>query len=58
MEEAREVVARFERAQAAGVGSLALEGGQFVDRAVVERARAVLALAARLPGADVEGSAH
>ena len=43
--EARAMIEAFENAQAAGAGAFALADGQFVDRAVVERARALVALA-------------
>lgn len=45
-ERARTVVERVAGAAAAGVGALALDDGTFLDAAMVERARAVLALAA------------
>jgi citrate lyase subunit beta / citryl-CoA lyase len=43
--EARAIIEAFDRAAATGSGSFALENGQFVDRAVVERARALVELA-------------
>ncbi|MDA3623982.1 CoA ester lyase [Saccharopolyspora sp. WRP15-2] len=45
VERAREVVARLDGATAAGVGALALPDGTFLDVAMLEQARAVLALA-------------
>lgn len=50
LEHARAVVEAFDVSEAAGVGNLDL-GGQFVDYPVVERARALLALAKRLAAA-------
>jgi citrate lyase subunit beta/citryl-CoA lyase len=47
---AREVVERLERAHAAGVGAVVLEDGAFLDAAMVEQARWVLALAAATGG--------
>ncbi|WP_152190819.1 HpcH/HpaI aldolase/citrate lyase family protein [Georgenia satyanarayanai] len=44
---AREVVARVEGAVAAGTGALVLADGTFLDVAMVERARATLALASQ-----------
>lgn len=44
IEEAKAVVDAAARGDATGTASLVLPGGQFVDRAVVDRARAVLAL--------------
>jgi citrate lyase subunit beta/citryl-CoA lyase len=43
--EARGIIEAFDRAAATGSGAFALENGQFVDRAVVERARALVELA-------------
>jgi len=43
--EARAIVLEFERAAATGRHAILMESGQFVDLAVVRRARAVLALA-------------
>jgi citrate lyase subunit beta/citryl-CoA lyase len=55
--EARAVVAAFAEAQAQSRASIALPGGQFVDRAVQRRASAVLALADALAApATVERS--
>ncbi|MBD8063020.1 HpcH/HpaI aldolase/citrate lyase family protein [Oceanitalea stevensii] len=45
VERAREVVARVEGAVAAGTGALVLADGSFLDVAMVDRARATLALA-------------
>lgn len=42
--EARATIEAFDRASASGSGAFALENGQFVDRAVVERARALVEL--------------
>jgi citrate lyase subunit beta/citryl-CoA lyase len=42
--EARAIIAAFERARSAGVAAVAMENGQFVDQAVVTRARAIIAL--------------
>jgi citrate lyase subunit beta/citryl-CoA lyase len=42
--EARAIIAAFERARSAGVAAVAMENGQFVDQAVVKRARAIIAL--------------
>ncbi len=46
---ARDLVGRLETAAAAGMGAFALEDGRFVDRAVVEAARRILALARHAP---------
>jgi citrate lyase subunit beta/citryl-CoA lyase len=46
--EARTIVLEFERAAATGRHAILMESGQFVDLAVVRRARAVLALAETL----------
>ena len=43
--EARAIIEAFDRAAATGSAAFALENGQFVDRAVVERARALVKLA-------------
>lgn len=45
--EAREIIAAFEQAMAAGSAAVAMSNGQFVDQPIVERARAIVALAAR-----------
>ncbi|MER7083495.1 citrate lyase subunit beta / citryl-CoA lyase [Saccharopolyspora kobensis] len=45
VERAREVIARLDGATAAGVGALALPDGTFLDVAMLEQARTVLALA-------------
>jgi citrate lyase subunit beta/citryl-CoA lyase len=45
VERARAIVEAFDRAVQHGTGALAMPDGQFVDRAVAGRARAVLALA-------------
>ncbi len=50
--EASALIEAFENAVAAGVGAVALANGQFVDRAVVERARAIVAVRNR----DCEGA--
>jgi citrate lyase subunit beta/citryl-CoA lyase len=42
--EARAIIAAFEQARSAGVAAVAMENGQFVDQAVVKRARAIIAL--------------
>lgn len=47
---AREVVARVEGAVAAGTGALVLADGTFLDVAMIDRARATLALAPDDPG--------
>jgi len=47
---ARELVDRLQEVEDAGAGALALPDGRFVDRAVAEGARRVLALARRLEG--------
>ena len=52
LDRARAVVARVGEARAAGVGAIALEDGTFLDIAMVEQARAVLALAERGDPAD------
>jgi len=46
--EARAIIEAFDRSAATGSGSFTLENGQFVDRAVVERARALVELAETL----------
>src|SRR5262249_3404232 len=46
--EAQGMVEAFERASAQGCASLVMEGGQFVDQAIVKRARALLSLAGNL----------
>ncbi len=48
VERARAIVEAFDRAAERGIGALAMPDGQFVDRAVAGRARAVLALAESL----------
>ena len=45
VERAQQVVAQVSRGEDAGVGVFVLEDGSFVDRAMVEQARAVLAVA-------------
>ncbi|CAM3942909.1 CoA ester lyase [Kibdelosporangium persicum] len=47
VERAREVVARLDNAMTAGVGAIALADGTFLDVAMLEQARTVLALAAQ-----------
>jgi citrate lyase subunit beta/citryl-CoA lyase len=47
IERAREVVARLDHAITEGVGAIALADGTFLDVAMLEQARTVLALAAR-----------
>lgn len=54
--EARAVIAAFERAGSAQSGSVALQDGRFVDRAVAERARQVLALVEGLGGLHDQGT--
>ncbi|HXN21775.1 MAG TPA: CoA ester lyase [Candidatus Dormibacteraeota bacterium] len=49
---ARAVVEAFERATAKGSAAFVMEGDQFVDEAIVKRARAVLNLAAHLTRAS------
>jgi citrate lyase subunit beta/citryl-CoA lyase len=45
--EANELLDRLDSEAASGAGAFALEDGRFVDRAVVESARVILALARR-----------
>jgi citrate lyase subunit beta / citryl-CoA lyase len=47
--EAEDLLARLEASAGEGTGAFVLEDGRFVDRAVVEGARATLALAGRSP---------
>lgn len=49
---ANEIVEAAEQAEDHGIGALRLASGEFVDLPVVERARALLALAARLGASD------
>jgi citrate lyase subunit beta/citryl-CoA lyase len=50
VEHAREVLARLGDATAAGVGAIALADGTFLDVAMLDQARTVLALAGEQPG--------
>lgn len=52
LEAAHAIVEAAEQAEDHGIGALRLPSGEFVDLPVVERARALLALAARLGAAD------
>ena len=45
--EAEDLLARLETSAGAGTGAFTLEDGRFVDEAVVESARSILALARR-----------
>jgi citrate lyase subunit beta/citryl-CoA lyase len=47
---ARTILAAFEKAMSEGRAALALPDGQFVDRPIVERARAIVALAEAMDG--------
>jgi citrate lyase subunit beta/citryl-CoA lyase len=49
---ANEIVEAAEQAEDLGIGALRLPNGEFVDLPIVERARALLELAARLGAAD------
>lgn len=49
---ANEIVEAAEQAEDHGIGALRLPSGEFIDLPVVERARALLALAARLGASD------
>jgi len=56
VDDARRIVEAAQRTASDGVGAMRGEGGQFVDIAVVRRARRLLDLSARLGSSGIEGA--